>query len=164
MSAPQDNEEVRCEGCDDKDHNPDYGTICEVRVCDMTGENLCHDGRGGFYCPECDDSDDECHACNICDEELIEDEQFKDETGRLLCKDCYDDERWTPEDDKWANDDLCLQLNHGWWLAQGKHPETTDDDWKLFQRVMKTEGYTEEDYHLLVDHLTKRDGRVDLVE
>lgn len=61
------------------------------------------------------------------------------------------------DEDEWADDHLCLQLNHGFCYNNGKHPDTTDEEWKMFLDLGE---YSEERYNMLSKHLMNRDGKV----
>ena len=58
--------------------------------------------------------------------------------------------------DKWENDELCLELNHGNCAMDGRHPKTSDDDWALFQRAI-AEDYSEKMWHVLHARLVERE-------
>jgi hypothetical protein len=64
------------------------------------------------------------------------------------------------DSDKWCNDDNCIQLNYGYCLMKGRHPKTSDDDWKLFLESIKEQIYTEDTYNKIKNRIIERDGEV----
>jgi hypothetical protein len=58
--------------------------------------------------------------------------------------------------DEWENDELCLELNHGFCVMEGRHADTNDADWELFIRATETDEYTEELYVELQTRLAAR--------
>ncbi len=71
-------------------------------------------------------------------------------------------EKWVAaewdDEDTWENDHLCLDLNHGYCLKEGQHPQTNDADWALFMEAITADGYTEDMYMRLKARLKERDG------
>ena len=59
-------------------------------------------------------------------------------------------------EDEWENDELCLELNHGFCVMEGRHADTNDADWELFIRATETDEYTEELYVELQTRLAAR--------
>ena len=63
----------------------------------------------------------------------------------------------TEEDEIWADDDLALELNYGNCLNDGRHPNTTDDDWALFlEGFVEPIVYSEDRYRRLEKRLEER--------
>ena len=63
----------------------------------------------------------------------------------------------TEEDEIWADDDLALELNYGNCLNDGRHPNTTDDDWALFlETFVEPIVYSEDKYRRLEKRLEER--------
>lgn len=58
--------------------------------------------------------------------------------------------------DKWEDDALCIELNHGWCFLQGQHPDTSDADWALFAQTIAEPAYSEARYRRLEARLNER--------
>jgi hypothetical protein len=118
------------------------GDECECVMCDDCGcahedsKNSCHQG--------------ECYTCGVQIFGLEEGWGYN-EDDELECENCYEDP------DKWENDELCLELNWGNCIMEGRHKNTSDEDWALFCEAADAP-YSEELYNKLQTRLKERRG------
>ena len=58
--------------------------------------------------------------------------------------------------EEWENDELCLELNWNNCLNEGRHEDTSDEDWALFYEALE-KPYSEEMYNRLKTRLEERE-------
>ena len=61
------------------------------------------------------------------------------------------------DEEEWCNDTLALQLNYGNCYNEGRHANTSDEDWTLFEEAIESD-YSEFLWKRLEGRLLERDG------
>lgn len=129
------------EECNNRDDNSDY--ICSVEE---------EEGKYHFRVEENEDYKTPCYEVDDDDEEIIadgaeivdsenpapDDPKWCDVRNRLM--EAFDDREF------WQNDHLCLALNWGNCLHEGRHEKTSDADWTLFLRMTNIYLENKQDY------------------
>ena len=61
-----------------------------------------------------------------------------------------------PGEDQWANDTLWLASNWNYCYLDGKHPLTSNEEWKILDEIMNNATYTENNCKRLFDILCEK--------
>jgi hypothetical protein len=127
----------------EEEDKPICGCCDEVLLNEGCGDNVnrgcCSDGD----CNQEPPIEALCGSCGTWDEE--------DQVWR--CPDCQEEH----ENEKWEDDALVLELNHGNCENDGRHPKTNDEDWALFlEAFIRPISYSEDKYRRLEKRLQER--------
>lgn len=111
------------------------------------------------------EKDSECvNNKNPDDQEWIDEDEEEEEEEEDEEEEDEEEEDEEEDKDTWCYDGFMLQLNHGNCELDGRHSNTSDEDWELFQRAGKRvdedDYYTEEIWTELQNRLLERDGKI----
>jgi hypothetical protein len=87
------------------------------------------------------DEDTEPHVCNTCGNHM-NDNDFQ--RGKMCCDhplfhgDHDDEDEQHNHEMQLAEQEVSRRFNHGWTKAQGRHPDTTEEEWDLFCDILDT--------------------------